>query len=32
MPANTPLPRGRRPLDEVVSWERLGNHDREGAS
>jgi nitroreductase len=28
LPANTPLPRGRRPLDEVVSWERYGNHAR----
>lgn len=26
LPANTPLPRGRRPLKDVVSWDRLGNH------
>lgn len=26
LPANTPLPRGRRPLKDVVSTERLGNH------
>jgi len=24
LPPNAPLPRGRRPLDEMVSWERLG--------
>jgi hypothetical protein len=24
LPANTPIPRGRRPLDEVVSWDRFG--------
>jgi nitroreductase len=24
LPANTPLPRGRRPLNELVSWERYG--------
>jgi len=28
LPPNTPLPRGRRPLDVVVSWERYGNHAR----
>lgn len=28
LPANTPLPRGRRPLEDVVSWERYGNHAR----
>lgn len=27
LPPNTPLPRGRRPLDDVVSWERLGNRN-----
>jgi nitroreductase len=26
LPPNTPLPRGRRSFDDVVSWERLGNH------
>ena len=26
LPPNTPLPRGRRALKDVVSWERLGNH------
>jgi nitroreductase len=26
LPANTPLPRGRRPMKDVVNWERLGNH------
>jgi nitroreductase len=25
LPENTPLPRGRRPLNELVSWERFGN-------
>ena len=25
LPANSPVPKGRRPLDEVVSWERFGN-------
>lgn len=25
LPPNTPLPRGRRPLDDVVSWERFGS-------
>jgi nitroreductase len=25
LPANTPLPRGRRPFEDVVSWERLGS-------
>lgn len=25
LPANAPVPRGRRPLDDVVSWDRLGN-------
>jgi nitroreductase len=24
LPPNAPIPRGRRPLDEVVSWERFG--------
>jgi nitroreductase len=24
LPANAPIPRGRRPLDELVSWERFG--------
>jgi nitroreductase len=24
LPPNAPLPRGRRPLDELVSWERFG--------
>jgi len=24
LPANAPIPRGRRPLEEVVSWERFG--------
>jgi nitroreductase len=24
LPPNAPLPRGRRPLDDVVSWERFG--------
>ncbi len=24
LPPNAPLPRGRRPLDEMVSWERFG--------
>jgi nitroreductase len=28
LPPNTPLPRGRRPIDDVVHWERLGNHER----
>ncbi|HEY9289295.1 MAG TPA: nitroreductase family protein [Candidatus Dormibacteraeota bacterium] len=28
LPPNTPLPRGRRPIDDVVSWERYGNHAR----
>ena len=27
LPPNTPIPRGRRPLDEIVSWERFGNRD-----
>jgi nitroreductase len=26
LPPNAPLPKGRRPLNEVVSWERFGNH------
>ena len=25
LPANAPVPGGRRPLDDVVSWDRLGN-------
>lgn len=25
LPPNTPLPRGRRPREDVVSWERLGS-------
>jgi nitroreductase len=25
LPANTPLPRGRRSIDDLVSWERFGN-------
>ena len=25
LPPNTPLPRGRRPLQDVVSWERFGS-------
>ena len=25
LPANAPIPKGRRPLEDVVSWERLGN-------
>jgi nitroreductase len=25
LPANAPVPRGRRPLDDLVSWDRLGN-------
>lgn len=25
LPASSPLPRGRRPMDELVSWERFGN-------
>jgi len=28
MAAASPLPRGRRPLNDVVSWERLGNHEQ----
>ena len=24
LPPNTPIPRGRRPLDDLVSWERFG--------
>lgn len=28
LPENTPLPRGRRPLTDVVSWERLGSHQQ----
>lgn len=27
LPPNTPLPRGRRPIQDVVSWERLGNRN-----
>jgi nitroreductase len=27
LPPNAPVPRGRRPLDEVVSWERLRNRN-----
>jgi hypothetical protein len=26
LPPNAPVPRGRRPLEDVVSWDRLGNH------
>jgi len=25
LPPNAPVPRGRRPLEDVVSWDRLGN-------
>jgi nitroreductase len=27
LPPNAPVPRGRRPLDDVVSWDRLGNRN-----
>jgi nitroreductase len=27
LPPNAPVPRGRRPLDEMVSWERFGNRN-----
>src|SRR5919198_3434658 len=30
LPANTPLPRGRRPFDNVVSWERFGSRTPAG--
>jgi nitroreductase len=26
LPPNAPVPRGRRPLSELVSWERFGDH------
>jgi nitroreductase len=26
LPPNAPVPRGRRPLNEVVSWEKFGDH------
>jgi nitroreductase len=26
LPATAPIPRGRRPLADLVSWERFGNH------
>jgi len=28
LPPNAPVPKGRRPLDDLVSWERLGNRQR----
>jgi nitroreductase len=28
LPESTPLPRGRRPMNELVSWERFGNRER----
>ena len=28
LPPNAPVPKGRRPLDDVVSWERFGNRQR----
>jgi nitroreductase len=27
LPPNAPVPRGRRPLEDVVSWERFGNRN-----
>jgi nitroreductase len=27
LPANARVPRGRRPLDEVIHWDRFGNHN-----
>ena len=27
LPPNAPVPRGRRPLEDVVSWDRLGNRN-----
>jgi len=31
LPANAPIPRGRRPMAEVVSWERFGLTSQDGS-